>query len=294
MRVGDVFHARYTVVRKLGWGHFSTVWLSWDAETGRFVALKIVKSAAHYTEAAEDEVLLLEKVCASIGTLHLSPGEEPIVRLLDHFSHGGPHGVHVCMVFEVLGENLLKLIRRNEHRGLPLPVVKRIATQVLTGLDILHRECGIIHTDLKPENILVSLQPEEIHRLAAVSLERFIQASEESGPEQPGARSASLERIRELYRTASSSLKQYPPAASPASSRPADSILPRLSTASTFRRTQALGNQALRARVLISVLLRSKTLRHKTTAPLTAARARRPGAFRAAGLVGLLKGPFIF
>lgn len=30
--IGDVFDNRYRVVRKLGWGHFSTVWLCRDIE----------------------------------------------------------------------------------------------------------------------------------------------------------------------------------------------------------------------------------------------------------------------
>lgn len=30
MKIGDLFNNRYHVVRKLGWGHFSTVWLCWD------------------------------------------------------------------------------------------------------------------------------------------------------------------------------------------------------------------------------------------------------------------------
>lgn len=32
-------------------------------------------------------------------------------RMIDWFEHAGPHGRHVCMVFEVLGDNLLTLIR---------------------------------------------------------------------------------------------------------------------------------------------------------------------------------------
>ena len=31
--------------------------------------------------------------------------------MIDWFEHAGPHGRHVCMVFEVLGDNLLTLIR---------------------------------------------------------------------------------------------------------------------------------------------------------------------------------------
>ena len=31
VRIGDIFkNGRYVVQSKLGWGHFSTVWLSWD------------------------------------------------------------------------------------------------------------------------------------------------------------------------------------------------------------------------------------------------------------------------
>ena len=33
VQIGDTFSdTRYTVVRKLGWGHFSTVWLAKDAK----------------------------------------------------------------------------------------------------------------------------------------------------------------------------------------------------------------------------------------------------------------------
>ena len=61
----------------------------------------------------------------------------------------------MCMVFEVLGDNLLSLIRRAHYRGLPLPAVRQIAAHVLVGLDYLHRQLSIIHTDLKPENVLL-------------------------------------------------------------------------------------------------------------------------------------------
>ena len=30
VNINDVYHGRYHVIRKLGWGHFSTVWLCLD------------------------------------------------------------------------------------------------------------------------------------------------------------------------------------------------------------------------------------------------------------------------
>merc|ERR1711991_470415 len=96
------FNSRFRVVRKLGWGHFSTVWLALDEDTEQYVALKIVKSSQHYMEAAEDEVKLLAK-----ASEHDTSGSQPVVHLIDHFIHYGPHGKHVCMVFEVLHCNLL-------------------------------------------------------------------------------------------------------------------------------------------------------------------------------------------
>jgi len=155
VQVGEQYNdGKYTVVRKLGWGHFSTVWLSKDNTTGKHVALKVVRSAAHYTETALDEIKLLKKV---VDANKDHPGRAHVVSLLDSFNHKGPHGMHVCMVFEVLGENLLGLIKRWNHRGIPMPLVKQITKQVLLGLDYLHRECGIIHTDLKPENVLIEI-----------------------------------------------------------------------------------------------------------------------------------------
>lgn len=155
VQVGEQYKdGKYTVVRKLGWGHFSTVWLSKDNTTGKHVALKVVRSAAHYTETALDEIKLLNKV---VDANKEHPGRRHVVSLLDSFNHKGPHGMHVCMVFEVLGENLLGLIKRWNHRGIPMPLVKQITKQVLLGLDYLHRECGIIHTDLKPENVLIEI-----------------------------------------------------------------------------------------------------------------------------------------
>ena len=118
----------------------------------------MVKSSPHYTEAAEDEIRLLDRVVEK----SVDCPSCPVVKLLDHFYVRGPNGKHVCMIFEVLGANLLKVIKHFDYMGLPIPLVKLIVKQVLEGLKLLHEDCGIIHTDLKPENILLSLSKSEL------------------------------------------------------------------------------------------------------------------------------------
>ena len=84
--IGDRFGwgNRYRVERKLGWGHFSTVWIVSDLETQtkdtreekkdvdgskeesawETYALKIQKSASHYVEAARDEIEILKQIAS--------------------------------------------------------------------------------------------------------------------------------------------------------------------------------------------------------------------------------------
>ena len=186
VHVGETYNnGRYVVVRKLGWGHFSTVWLSRDTTTGKHVALKVVRSAAHYTETAIDEIKLLNRI---VHANPKHPGRKHVVSLLDSFEHHGPNGQHVCMVFEVLGENLLGLIKRWNHRGIPQPLVKQITKQVLLGLDYLHRECGIIHTDLKPENVLIEVGDVEEIVKAYVDQNKSNSGKENKGDNRNGRR----------------------------------------------------------------------------------------------------------
>jgi serine/threonine-protein kinase SRPK3 len=65
------------------------------------------------------------------------------------------------MVFEVLGRNLLALIKEYDFKGLPMPIVREIAKQCLIGLDYMNRVCGVIHTDIKPENIVFNISAQE-------------------------------------------------------------------------------------------------------------------------------------
>ncbi|CAG9313737.1 unnamed protein product [Blepharisma stoltei] len=187
VHIGELFLNRYIVVQKLGWGHFSTVWLCKDTKYGTYVAMKVQRSAPNYTEAAYDEIDLLIKIAQGYkdprwiesimkyvaGTAEAEEIKEEgmktdhcfVVQLLNTFLHTGPNGSHVCMCFEILGVNLLEIIKHYKYAGVPVHIVRSIGRQVLIGLDYLHRICGIIHTDLKPENVLVQLSQAQVKEI---------------------------------------------------------------------------------------------------------------------------------
>jgi len=126
---------RYIVLKKLGWGHFSTVWMVRDRKYSnkdekKYLALKVQKSADHYTEAAMDEVELLDCIAKERNRCKsaLSTNKDAVdsegltlqqlhdfsrhtATLHDSFFHTGKNGRHMCMVFEMLGCNLLSVIK---------------------------------------------------------------------------------------------------------------------------------------------------------------------------------------
>lgn len=162
VHLGDVFNDRYMVVHKLGYGQYSTVWLARDLRcafgpvnsqyedmclklprVNRNVALKILTAESYGGEKDIYELSILRHIKAA-NTDH--PGYKHVICLLDEFRHAGPHGVHVCLVFDVMGENLVALGRRYPDRKLPVHLMKQIIRQLLLGLDYLHRSCKVVHT----------------------------------------------------------------------------------------------------------------------------------------------------
>jgi serine/threonine-protein kinase SRPK3 len=69
------------------------------------------------------------------------------------------------MVFEILGVNLLEIIKRYNFKGVPMHLVRVLARQCLMGLDYMHRICNLIHTDLKPENVAICLDNKQLEQI---------------------------------------------------------------------------------------------------------------------------------
>lgn len=122
---------RYRVAYKLGYGHFSTVWLAQDLQKERYVALKIL-SADQFDRSSEADML---RAVANSDESSLA-GQKYIIPLLDSFEHESVNGKHHVLVFP-LSRPLVGL--RSLNMNFPL-----MAKSLVMGLDYLHA-AGIIH-----------------------------------------------------------------------------------------------------------------------------------------------------
>ncbi|KAM0542287.1 hypothetical protein ACHAPJ_012852 [Fusarium lateritium] len=158
--LGDVFNdGQFKVLRKLGDGAYSTVWLARDLGNLRYVALKILVS--DITSPSYELQILhhLSEVAPQDGTQH-------ITQLLAEFEHDGPNGTHKCLVFEPMGPSVNSMVEelpqfKPRKWGMkiryPPQMAKNILKQSLQGLAFLH-ENGVAHGDFQPGNMLFTLK----------------------------------------------------------------------------------------------------------------------------------------
>ncbi|KAL6843767.1 hypothetical protein ACP4OV_026338 [Aristida adscensionis] len=138
---------RFIVKEMLGQGTFGQVVKCWDTETNDYVAVKVIKNQPAFYHQAIMEVSLLR----SLNQRFDPDDQHNIVRMLDYLSFQN----HLCIAFEMLGQNLYELLKRNHLRGLKVKYVQAFSKQILDAMVVM-RDAGIIHCDLKPENILLA------------------------------------------------------------------------------------------------------------------------------------------
>jgi serine/threonine protein kinase len=143
--IGFIIDHRYQIRSLIGRGTFCLVWLAFDLVQLHSVAVKVLKEARD--GMFEDEYLVNQYLRDSL------PPNAKVVAF-DRCFH---HGPHPCLVFELMGQNILTFLNYFDHAfvTLPRPLVKKIVKDTLEGLRDMH-QCGVIHTDLKPENVMAS------------------------------------------------------------------------------------------------------------------------------------------
>lgn len=141
-----VLVGRYQVEKVLGKGAMGVVYLAFDPQIGRRVALKTVRPSegARPEEIAESRVRFLREAQAAGKLLHPN-----IVTIFDIFEDHGTLYIAMEHVEGVLLDSFC--VKKNL---LPQEQVIHLSAQGLSGLDYAHR-AGIVHRDIKPGNLMV-------------------------------------------------------------------------------------------------------------------------------------------
>ncbi|SCV01808.1 LAMI_0G13872g1_1 [Lachancea mirantina] len=145
---------KYLVLDILGQGTFGQVVKCQNLITKEIVAVKVVKSKSEYLNQSITEAKILELLNNKIDPMN----QHHFLRLHETFVHRN----HLCLVFELLSNNLYELLKQNQFHGLSISLIRTFSRQLLDSLGVL-KDNKIIHCDLKPENILlVSLDRPEL------------------------------------------------------------------------------------------------------------------------------------
>ncbi|KAH8690747.1 kinase-like domain-containing protein [Talaromyces proteolyticus] len=126
-QIGETFKNRYQVVRKLGFGASSTVWL---------------------------------KRMGEVSQKH--SGHKYVRPLLDSFDMDGPEDKHRCLMYPPFWESLLAILFRNLILRLHIPVFVVVLHRLFLVLDYLHTGCKIIHTNIKTDNIMFGIADDSV------------------------------------------------------------------------------------------------------------------------------------
>ena len=157
---GEVLKNRYLILKKLGYGSFSSVWMAYDVDENKLVAIKIINPQDYKEGMLElqtykkldnlnNTYLLTMIECFQVTPIHSKYYEESYKE-----KHKKERN-HIVMVLPLMACSTFDLLKCDQYEdGLPLEVCIKIIEQTLYGIRELEKH-NMMHTDLKPENILV-------------------------------------------------------------------------------------------------------------------------------------------
>jgi serine/threonine-protein kinase SRPK3 len=98
----------------------------------------VIKPVKKYIEAAVEEISMLQKMNHA-DNYEYSPTYIESFYFEEHF----------VIVTSLHGDSLFSVLKYYNKDGFPLPILRIIAKEIITGLNIMHMKAHMTHTDLK-------------------------------------------------------------------------------------------------------------------------------------------------
>lgn len=154
-KTGDyLFNNKVQIVNAISTGGQATVYLGYDIEENKFVAVKYyIKSMQ-----SEDQIKQIKQI-ENEFKINQSISHKNVIEFLGVEQKINGDCVQFYILMEFIEQNLYdyietyKIEKKTQH--LPIKIVKLITGNILEGLSYLHQH-SVIHFDLKPLNILIS------------------------------------------------------------------------------------------------------------------------------------------
>uniref|UniRef100_A0A6C0E7B4 non-specific serine/threonine protein kinase n=1 Tax=viral metagenome TaxID=1070528 RepID=A0A6C0E7B4_9ZZZZ len=151
--VTKLVNNRYLIIKFLGRGSYSKVWMAYDFSDKRYVALKIFNPEDY--DDSLDEIEIMKT---------LGNNNQYIVKMYDHFDYYVEDYKYKqrCIVYEFLGTCLLDLLSPFTNQ-LSIENIKHIVRKMLIAMNNYY-EKGIIHNDVKLENMMTRCFSKELKK----------------------------------------------------------------------------------------------------------------------------------
>ncbi|KAJ0415599.1 kinase-like protein [Aspergillus carlsbadensis] len=158
IKIGQTLKYRYRIIAKLGYGAYSTVWLTWDESTNQYATVKVCIEREDVAESPiRNEIKTLQRMKNFADTAD-HPGLCFTRLASDIFEVTSPQGRHYCIASKPQGHSLRELQRAFPDAKVPRLLVRSLILRLLFSINWLHAICGLIHTDISPQNILTVLE----------------------------------------------------------------------------------------------------------------------------------------